>query len=634
MISLIGNCSIFFSMLFFSLVLVVKSKYHELKRIFFVLGCGFSFLSFLILVSAFVLGEFSIRNVFFNSSHNKELYYKISASWSSNEGSILLWNSFLSFVCVISLFLIGKFSKYQEVIFMNVASAIVLLYSIFTLFFANPFEQFKLIPKDGMGLNPILQDQALMIHPPILYLGYIFSFMPFIISVMMILDPPNVKKLMFIKKRFTAVAISFLSLGIGLGSWWAYRELGWGDFWFFDPVENLSLIPLIILIASYHFIISSKSYTKHYIYSIFLSFIVFIVILYSISLVRSGLISSVHSFAFSRRSLFLFVIALFLHVIAFFFLYVKRANLRVIAGNTIEHNLFFQQIALPKRNKLRYLTWGNILLVLSAFVIIFTILTQLFFLIFLRHKVSIESEFFIKSFIPIFAFISFFMSCLHLTKYQNYRNLIKSLILISTICIVSFLLYKKNNRHLVMNLNLLASIALMFSVILDLLIHKDFSFIILKRKKFSMHIGHLGFGILVLSIALNHMFSEELLFEGKIGDVRKINKIEAKFLNIKIKEEKSYFKKVVEFFITTDNFLHKKSLLLKPEQRFYKIEKQISSEVDIYSYLLEDIYCVIIYSIEDYIKAKIFYRPFMSFIWLSYFLISWSFILNVTRRKN
>ncbi|MBF8247004.1 MAG: heme lyase CcmF/NrfE family subunit [Rickettsia sp.] len=626
MSSILGNFFVISSTICFGLSVFFSSKRIQIKKLMFFLAVIFSFLSFLSLIYAFVTSDFSIKSVFFNSDKNKELFFKIAASWGNNEGSMLFWNFLLSAVFFISFF-IGKFSSSQAKIFINISSYLILSYNIFVIFFANPFSRFTIMPLEGMGFNPMLQDKALIIHPPILYIGYSFSLLPFVVSCIIMLDRfCDREYLIFLIKKFTGFAIFFLTFGILLGSWWAYRELGWGDFWFFDPVENISLIPWFMLVALYHFILIAQKIQKYLISCIMISCTIFLLVIYNVFLVRSGVISSVHSFAYSTKSLFLLGIAGISHIIVLVFFCCKKSFFNDLLQHTHKPQI--------QNNRLFYLLkLGNILMIFASIILIFTILVQLFFALILKNNVSLEQGFFIKVFIPIFIPISLLMIGTYFIKNHKMKFFNKILLLLFSFSLFFYLFLQKGQITILNILNLFASLMLIFSVLVDLLIGKNFSFIIIRYRGLAMFVGHVGFGLFMLALTLNQIFSEELLFEGEVGDIKSVGKIDAKFLNIRIRENKNYFSQIAEFMITTKNILHKKSLILRPEQRFYKVEKQVSSEADIYSFLLEDIYCVIIASKGNKIKAKIFYRPFISFIWISCCFISTSFIINIFKRR-
>ncbi|MGL4226314.1 MAG: cytochrome c biogenesis protein CcsA, partial [Rickettsia sp.] len=263
-------------------------------------------LAFVTLVYAFIVSDFSLQNVFLNSSTLKPLIYKIAGSWSSHEGSMLLWFCLLQIISCCYIFLAKD--KQLKLLSIIILSSIQLLFSSFVYFTSNPFNVFSFIPKEGLGLNPMLQDIALSIHPPLLYLGYVSYAVPFTIvcasmsfsslSMSCLRKQESINDIRLLK-IFSNIGILFTTIGISFGSWWAYRELGWGGFWFFDPVENISLFPWLSGIMLHHAIIVTTKTNRIDPWTIILSIVTFLLVIFSTFLVRSGFITSIHSFALS-----------------------------------------------------------------------------------------------------------------------------------------------------------------------------------------------------------------------------------------------------------------------------------------------------------------------------------------------
>ena len=279
MISSLGNY-LQISAILFSILTVVSSLYlYRSATFFFYLSFLSTLLAFLLLVCGFIISDFSIQNVFFNSSTLKPLGFKIAASWASHEGSILLWLCLLQTIAVIYIALFN--SRPIQVYHTIILALIQILFGSFIYFTSNPFDSLSFRPAQGLGLNPMLQDIALIIHPPILYLGYVCYVVPFtsacVILLTSSLDFVNLRAI----KIFTNLGMLFSTLGIALGSWWAYRELGWGGFWFFDPVENISLLPWLSAIVLHHSILVTIKSGRMTNWSITLSIITFLLVVFS-----------------------------------------------------------------------------------------------------------------------------------------------------------------------------------------------------------------------------------------------------------------------------------------------------------------------------------------------------------------
>ena len=258
---------------------------------------------------AFITSEFSISLVAQNSHSSKPLIYKISGLWGNHEGSIYLWILILSlFTFLISL---NKSITSQDLKtnILGIQNIILFLFLIFLLFTSNPFSRDHNPPLEGFGLNPLLQDPGLAFHPPMLYIGYVGLSVSFSFAVALLLRKKIDYEVFNYLKPWTLITWSFLTCGIALGSWWAYYELGWGGWWFWDPVENASLMPWLISTALIHSITVTQNKKNFYNWTILLAILGFSFSLLGTFIVRSGLLTSVHAFASDpTRGVFILII--------------------------------------------------------------------------------------------------------------------------------------------------------------------------------------------------------------------------------------------------------------------------------------------------------------------------------------
>lgn len=256
-----------------------------------------SLLSFAALTYAFVVSDFSVVNVYQNSHTDKPMLYKISGVWGNHEGSLLLWIVCLAlFSAAVALW--GKnLPPTLRARVLSVQSMIIFGFLLFILFTSNPFERLDPIPLNGRGLNPLLQDPGLAFHPPLLYLGYVGFSMAFSFAVAALIEGRVDAAWARWVRPWTLLAWTFLTLGIALGSWWAYYELGWGGWWYWDPVENASFLPWLIGTALLHSAIVVEKRDSLKTWTILLAILAFAMSLLGTFLVRSGILTSVHSFA-------------------------------------------------------------------------------------------------------------------------------------------------------------------------------------------------------------------------------------------------------------------------------------------------------------------------------------------------
>lgn len=271
--------------------------------------CGFLALAFVALTSAYVGSDFSVLNVFQNSHSTKPLAYKISGVWSNHEGSMMLWVLILGiFAALLALRGAGMPQRLLANV-LSVQGSVAAAFLLFILTTSNPFARLTPAPFEGQGLNPILQDPGLAIHPPLLYLGYVGFSVAFSFALGALIDGRIDAVWARFVRPWTLTAWSFLTLGIAMGSYWAYYELGWGGWWFWDPVENASLMPWLAGTALIHTTAVMEKRDALKVWTILLSIITFSLSLIGTFLVRSGVLTSVHAFATDpSRGLFILVI--------------------------------------------------------------------------------------------------------------------------------------------------------------------------------------------------------------------------------------------------------------------------------------------------------------------------------------
>ncbi len=264
--------------------------------------------AFVVLTVAFVRQDFSLRYVAENSNSLLPMIYRYSAVWGAHEGSLLLWTLVLALWSAA----VAEFSRRLPPVVVARVLAVMGLISVgflaFLLFTSNPFERLLPAPVEGRDLNPLLQDPGLIIHPPMLYLGYVGFSVPFAFAIAALLDGRIDVRWLRWTRPWTNVAWAFLTLGIALGSWWAYYELGWGGWWFWDPVENASFMPWLAGAALLHSQAATEKRGVFVGWTLLLAITAFALSLLGTFLVRSGVLTSVHSFAADpARGLFILV---------------------------------------------------------------------------------------------------------------------------------------------------------------------------------------------------------------------------------------------------------------------------------------------------------------------------------------
>ncbi len=344
--------------------------------------------SFLALTYAFVTSDFSLQLVVSNSHSLKPMLYKISGVWGNHEGSMLLWVLILTLFGAMAAWFGGGLPPSLRARVLSVQSAVSVAFFAFILFTSNPFIRMDIAPFDGQDLNPLLQDPGLAFHPPFLYLGYVGLSMAFSFAVAALIEGRVDAAWGRWVRPWTLAAWIFLTIGIGLGSWWAYYELGWGGFWFWDPVENASFMPWLIAAALLHSSIVVEKRESLKSWTILLAIMAFGFSLIGTFIVRSGVITSVHAFANDpERGVFILaILAVFMG---------GALTLFAARSNALQAKGVFGLVSRESA-----LVMNNILLAVAAFVVFIGTIWPLISEIFFARKLSVGAPFFNMAFTP------------------------------------------------------------------------------------------------------------------------------------------------------------------------------------------------------------------------------------------
>ena len=622
MINQLGNYSLYIALLI-SIFVISKTSLSLRKSSITLSNNIFSLISvqsimviisFLTLIYAFVTSDFSNETVYNNSHTTKPLFYKISGTWGNHEGSLLLWLLVLTIFLFIFTVESKNLSQRYRTLTLFFQQIIIFGFLLFILFTSNPFSNLFPIPNEGTGLNPILQDPALAIHPPILYLGYVGTSIIFSSALAAIISGSINKSWASHIKKWVLVSWVFLSIGILLGSIWAYYELGWGGFWFWDPVENVSLMPWLCLTALLHTIFTLEKRDIFHSWAVILSITTFSLSMSGTFLVRSGILNSIHTFANDpSRGVFILCflfILIFLSILIYFF-YQK----------TIKENLTKPYLI----SKETAVLLNNLFMMFFLSVVLIGTVYPIFLEVINNEKISIGPPFYHKLLIPFLIPFLFFMAIGPNIKWINDKigkiNFTQVSIFIISI-IVSYFFVKKYGVSYLLSLPLfILSIFLFFITI------KDFFG---KKVNISQKISHFGFSLLILSILLNGVLSKEFSSNMKVGDERKFLNKTIKFESIKVIKEQNYQSLIGEFNIKDEN----NSLSLKPELRIYDQPQTITSEADISSTIFSDNFLVFnVLKNDGFYNVRYQIKPFMIWIWISVILISFGGLISL-KKKN
>ena len=623
----------FYSIIIFALnILNFSDSKLLLIRKFSNLNFFFIFISFLILEYAFISSDFSLSLIANNSHTSKPMIYKISGLWGNHEGSMLLWILILTFFT----FLVSKTKVIPKGIFfsnvLGIQNLVIFSFLLFTLFLSNPFERTESIPFEGKGLNPLLQDPGLAFHPPMLYLGYVGLSISFSFAVASLITKDLKPNWFIYLKPWTLVSWCFLTLGIALGSWWAYYELGWGGWWFWDPVENASLMPWLIATALIHSINVVEKRYDFINWTILLAILGFSFSLLGTFIVRSGLLTSVHAFASDpyRGIFILIILGLSTGIPLFIF------GLKNFKKNNSKFFLLSRETAL---------LFNNLILIVSTITILIGTLYPLIIELIQNSKISVGPAYFNATFAPIMVPFVIVMIIAPFLSWQKTAKkiLIKKLILILILTIFgTFIFYYLKPSSIFGLICGSLSISLGISIILEIfnkLKSTKQSFLLdikkinlLPKNFFGMVIAHLGLAVFLAGITGEQFFKIQFEKELTINQKFKLGQYEILFSNVKEVNGPNYVSRSAEFDIFLEKKIVKKII---SEKRFYTAEKSQTTEAGIYSSFFKDIYIVFgnkVKANEWIIKAYL--NPMVTWIWLGASLMALGGLVSIIGLKN
>ena len=575
----------------------------------------FVIVSFLSLIVSFINSDFSNETVFNNSHTTKPLFYKISGTWGNHEGSLLLWLLVLTLFIFLFLIKSREQPKKYRILTLLFQQIIIIGFFLFVLITSNPFNYLFPIPNEGLGLNPILQDPALAIHPPILYLGYVGTSIIFSSSLAAVTQNYVTKEWGQHIKNWVLVSWIFLTIGIMLGSIWAYYELGWGGFWFWDPVENVSLMPWLTLTALLHCIVVLERRASLTSWVVILSITTFTLSMCGTFLVRSGILNSVHTFANDpARGIFIliFLFALIVLSLGIFFIFHKE-------NNKSSNNFFW----LSRETSILINNW--FMMYFLAVVLIGTVY-PIFLDVISSEKISVGPPFYQKLIVPFLIPFLLFMSLGPRLKWIKSKIENKNSLIITFIISVmlTFFIIKNLTADLLFYTVLISAAFFLFFTTLKELFIKKFNNI-------SQTVSHFGFSLLILSILFNSILSSEIITNIKIGERYDYNKGEIFFKKVEERKESNFNSIIASFEIKDKNG---KTIELKPEIRIYNQPIIITSEADIRTTLLEDKFLVMnLVKGNEYFNIRYQVKPFMVWIWISVLLLSLGGLMSLFKRE-
>ena len=570
-------------------------------------------LSFGALFYLFAVNDFSVQYVVNNSNSLLPLQYRLSAVWGSHEGSLLLWIWLLSFWAVGVATFTRKMPEEAVARVLSVMGLVSIGFLVFIIFSSNPFGRtFPDFPADGRELNPMLQDVGLIFHPPLLYMGYVGFSVAFAFAIASLMSGRLDTAWARWSRPWTMAAWVFLTLGIILGSWWAYYELGWGGWWFWDPVENASLMPWLAGTALIHSLSVTEKRSTFKAWTVLLAILAFSLCLLGTFLVRSGILVSVHAFA-SDPTRGLYILAYLVLVIG------GSLLLYAFQGNKIKSLDNYQRYS---RESLLLL--NNIMLMAFLSVVFLGTILPLIHKQIGLGSISIGAPFFDQMFLILMVPFSLLLGIGPLVKWRRDQvSAIRTPVIISLIMMVALgfgLPYLVGDR-----LTVTAVLGVMMAAIIVILslyemhtraTHRH-SFLTgvfkLSRSHWGMTLAHLGVAMTVFGIAMSQNFSIEKDVRMREGDSVQILDYQFTFKGLKISDGANYQGGTADIAITKNG---KPEATLHAEKRFYNVSKMGMTEAAIDWGFSRDLYAALGEQLEDGSWGlRLYYKPFIRWIW-------------------
>ncbi len=559
---------------------------------------------FFVLIAAFIVSDFSLITVFQNSHSLKPLFYKISGTWGNHEGSLLLWVIILSIFSFLFLVINKNHPKKFRLLTLIIQNILILGFLFFILFNSNPFSRVSPIPSEGLGLNPILQDPALAIHPPLLYLGFVGSSIYFSAAIASLITNYSEKSFSLSIKSWVLISWCFQTLGILVGSIWAYYELGWGGFWFWDPVENASLLPWFAMTALFHSLIVFEKRNLFYFWVIILCLITFTLSVTGTFLVRSGILNSVHTFASDpTRGIYILIFLSLMIFGSIFLLFQKYKK---------------ENYDLNRNSKETFILVNNWFMMFYLITVFLGTIYPIFTDALTDNKISVGPPFYNAIIFPVVIVFLIFMALGPKAKWikNKFENIrIYFLIIAGALSLNLAIIFFFKSYSLLSNFIIISALFLIISSLMD--IAKA-----LKKNKldFARIISHTSFGFLVLFIGLNDIFSVEKDYNIKLGETKKFENYSIHFQNLDLKNYKNY--QAVIGKLEIKNINSNQTNILNPEIRIYDKPKTLTYEAAIKTSLIKDYYLTMSnIDRSDYYNIKFQKKPLMAWIWISVIMI-------------
>jgi len=592
-------------------------------------------IAFACLIYSFINNDFSVLNVASNSNSKLPLGYRIAASWGSHEGSLLLWVLMLAFWTVA----VSVFSRHlpdaMVARVLGVMGLVSVGFLLFMLLTSNPFDRLLPAAMDGRDLNPLLQDIGMIIHPPMLYMGYVGFSVAFAFAIAALLSGQLDATWARWSRPWTTIAWVFLTLGIMLGSWWAYYELGWGGWWFWDPVENASFMPWLVGTALVHSLAVTEKRGSFKSWTVLLAISAFSLSLLGTFLVRSGVLTSVHSFATDPKR-GVFILAFLVIVIGSSLLLFAWRAPKIGLGGKFE---------LVSRES--FLLANNLLLMVAAGSVLLGTLYPLFIDALGLGKLSVGPPYFNSVFVPLMTPAIFLMGVGPLARWKqaSLPELAVRLRWAAAVSIVTALAmpFAMGEWNPMVSFGLLLAFWIIASGIVGLrqrlLTGGQQGGLWQKlsgqsRSYYGMHLAHLGIAVFIIGVTLVNGYETEKDVRMEIGDTVEAGGYTFRFNGTREVLGPNYRAARGDMELLRGGAGGEKIRVMHPEKRTYSASGTAMTEAAIDTGLLRDLYVSLGEPLENGAwVVRVYYKPFVLWIWLGCILMALGGILAVADRR-
>ena len=585
----------------------------------------FTSVSIGILAYSFATDDFTLEYVAAHSNSQLPTFFKVAATWGGHEGSILFWLFTLSLWLVAFAFFSRKNDRTFSAQTLSLLGLICLGFAIFILFYSNPFGRAFPAPAEGRDLNPMLQDIGLIFHPPLLYVGYVGFAVNFAMSISALIFNRSAQAIACAMRAWVLVSWLFLTLGIVLGAWWAYYELGWGGWWFWDPVENASLMPWLLGLALLHSLMVTEKQGMFSYWTTLFSLLAFAFSVLGTFIVRSGALTSVHAFALdSSRGYVLLLI--------FFLLTVGSLSLFALRTNTNESAVKF-----PLISKTGAILGLNIVLTVATVSTFLGTFYPMLFQAMNWGSISVGAPYFNSIFLPLLTLVLFAMAgtlCLNWFQSDKKRFFKRLLLLIPAAVITYGMIWNALQNDSALRFHFFAYILLTLAIwVLFVTLWQNWAKVGLAY--FGMILAHCGVAIATMGAVMSSYFGSELGVRLAPQQSQQLGQFEFHYDRFSNEIGPNFTAEVAFFSVSKQG---KPYAEIVPERRYYDVRTMTMSEVGLDAGFWGDLYIVMGDNLsKGEFTFRLHYKPLIRWLWLGGILMALGALcsaINLKRKRD